>query len=281
MARLPSATESVTATLAYARTDIDPRAMDTTDTKSLDALETHEVTITDARSGAGDLALDEDGFILRSAPSVMSDFFDVDAVHAVYIPEMRELITGCTGAHDMVPLEHVIRGPLRMASERPDYPRQLLGWALKAHIDADEPTYRTWASNVAPPELAERCLTEPFAVYNLWRPMVPVEQKPLALCHARTVRPHDLVPAYYDGRFPGMPDSEYYPAITYAHLAHHADQRWYYFSDMTPEEVIVFKQWDSDESRARCVPHSAFEDPTSRPGAALRTSIEVRLFVLR
>jgi hypothetical protein len=78
-----------------------------------------------------------------------------------------------------------------------------------------------------------------------------------------------------------MPDSEYYPAITYFHLAHNPAHRWYYFPDMQPDEVVIFKQWDTDESKALCVPHSAFEDPTSRSDAVPRTSIEVRVFALR
>jgi hypothetical protein len=95
------------------------------------------------------------------------------------------------------------------------------------------------------------------------------------------VRPEDLVPASFDGRYPGMPESEWYPAITYFHLAHHPDQRWYYFSDMQPDEVAVFKQWDTDGRRARWVPHSAFDDPTSRPDPVPRASIEVRALAIR
>jgi hypothetical protein len=55
------------------------------------------------------------------------------------------------------------------------------------------------------------------------------------------------------------------------------DHRWLYFSDMTPDEVIIFKGFDSDLSRATGVMHTAFDDPTSQAGSP-RASIESRFF---
>jgi hypothetical protein len=271
----------VEATIAHARQDVDLQAAHSSDALSRDVLEDCTVAITDARPGASRLSLDEDGFVLRKEQTAVADFFDLDQINDVYLPEALGLVIALSGARDGVVLEHVIRGPVRMAADHPEYGRHMLGWALKAHIDGDEATYRTWAAHVAEPALAARCEVEPFAVYNVWRPITPVEQRPLALCHARSVQRDDLVPAFYDGRFPGMPASEYYPAIAYFHLAHNPEHRWYYFPDMQPDEILVFKQWDSDESNARCVPHSAFVDPTSRPDPVPRTSIEVRVFALR
>jgi len=47
-------------------------------------------------------------------------------------------------------------------------------------------------------------------------------------------------------------------------VAHNPDQKWYYASDMTPEEAWVFKIFDSKKNgRARCAVHSSF--PSSRP----------------
>jgi hypothetical protein len=48
---------------------------------------------------------------------------------------------------------------------------------------------------------------------------------------------------------------------------------------MTPGEAVVFKVFDSDESAGpRFTAHSAFKDPTSRPDARPRQSIEMRAF---
>jgi hypothetical protein len=52
---------------------------------------------------------------------------------------------------------------------------------------------------------------------------------------------------------------------------------WRYFSDMTRDEVLVFKLYDSDIERGakawRC-PHTSFFDP--REGTIPRESVEVR-----
>jgi hypothetical protein len=53
--------------------------------------------------------------------------------------------------------------------------------------------------------------------------------------------------------------------------------RWYYFPDMDVSEALLLKCYDSEtDGRARFLPHSAFDDPTSPPDAPPRESIEVR-----
>jgi hypothetical protein len=68
-------------------------------------------------------------------------------------------------------------------------------------------------------------------------------------------------------------DVEFFTQL-YVRREHH---RWYYFSDMTPGEVLVFKSFDSDAARAGYVPHCAFLDPNRGAGAA-RMSIEARIW---
>jgi hypothetical protein len=48
---------------------------------------------------------------------------------------------------------------------------------------------------------------------------------------------------------------------------------------MAPDEAILIKGYDSAEGVARFTPHSAFDDPRSRPGAPERESIETRSLV--
>ncbi len=56
---------------------------------------------------------------------------------------------------------------------------------------------------------------------------------------------------------------------------HSPDHRWWYFPDMTADEVIFIKFHDSDHNRAWHAPHTAFRD-ASRPDAVERRSIEFR-----
>lgn len=52
--------------------------------------------------------------------------------------------------------------------------------------------------------------------------------------------------------------------------------RWY-FPGMDADKVIILKTYESEiDGRARFVGHTAFEDPTSKPDAKTRESIEIR-----
>ena len=51
----------------------------------------------------------------------------------------------------------------------------------------------------------------------------------------------------------------------------------YYYSGMKKNEVILFKQWDSDTTlKGRLTFHTAFSDPNAPADAPTRQSIEVR-----
>ena len=56
-------------------------------------------------------------------------------------------------------------------------------------------------------------------------------------------------------------------------------RRWFYKNDLTPEEVLIFKCFDSKlDGRARRVPHSAFHVPGTEDKEE-RASIELRCLV--
>ena len=53
-------------------------------------------------------------------------------------------------------------------------------------------------------------------------------------------------------------------------------QRYCYFPQMNPDEVLVFKQLDSRIEKSLVCPHTSFIDPTAAPDAAERHSIDIR-----
>src|SRR4029077_4965480 len=111
-----------------------------------------------------------------------------------------------------------------------------------------------------------------FAVINVWKPLRrPVEGAPLAVCDARTIAPADLVET--DLRYRDRTGEVYSLRFSPAH-------RWFYYAGMRTDEALLLKCFDSDPTRARFTAHSAFDDPTSRPGARPRESIEVRTLAL-
>jgi hypothetical protein len=63
-------------------------------------------------------------------------------------------------------------------------------------------------------------------------------------------------------------------------MAYNPAQKWYYASDMTPEEAWVFKIFDSKmDGTAKCAVHSSFPLAGQGDYGDPRTSVEVRAFV--
>jgi hypothetical protein len=119
------------------------------------------------------------------------------------------------------------------------------------------------------PDEADALLSRRFAIIQVWRAInQPIETNPLALADARTVAMDDLLVA--ERRYPNRVGQTY-------RLKHNPAHRWFYFPRMRRDEAIVFKVYDSQtDGRARFTPHTAFDDPTTSPGAPPRQSIEAR-----
>jgi hypothetical protein len=119
---------------------------------------------------------------------------------------------------------------------------------------------------------AEELLKHRFGIVNVWRPIRgPVLDSPLALCDARSFTDADLIAS--DLVYPhvrGETSSvEYKPT-----------HRWFYFSKMEPDEVLLIRVHDSaNDGRARLSFHTSFENPLAPPDAPPRESIEVRALV--
>jgi len=58
------------------------------------------------------------------------------------------------------------------------------------------------------------------------------------------------------------------------------NHKWYYFPSMSKDEVLLFKQWDSDSQLSgRVCFHTAIKDPSAPDGAPPRQSIETRAMI--
>jgi hypothetical protein len=222
------------------------------------------VRIRNARPIASRLELDREGFALVRHDTAVKDFYDEDEVRRVYYKEAEQLIKAQTGAVKVVIFDHTIRVAERAVARGLRAPVQLV------HNDYTEKSgprrVRDLLGDEAPSRLERR-----FAEYNVWRPIVgPVRMMPLALVDAASIAPGDLVTAdlVYRDRIGEIYHGLYSP-----------DHRWFYFPDMTPDEAVLIKCYDSlTDGRARFSLHSAFDDPTAPDDAPPRESIEVRSF---
>lgn len=99
--------------------------------------------------------------------------------------------------------------------------------------------------------------------------MKTIYKDPLAVADSNSVPESDLVPAHVN--YPSH-QKEFYTVLP--NPAH----RWYFKYRQTPDETLFIKIYDSDESVANRVPHSAFSDPEEVERED-RESVEVRTLV--
>jgi hypothetical protein len=226
----------------------------------------HPMAIRDGR-GLG-TSLDREGFALIPHASAVSDFEDLDQVGRLHPDEIATLVQSLTGA------DHVaITGPgvLRF-SEKSGRAGALNNShpARFAHVDVSDATAQDFAARSNPKDMPPRR----FAQYNIWRAFSgPPQDVPLALCDARTVEANDLLlaDAIFDAK-----DAPLWSFESWV-VAHNPAHAWHWFSDLTAQEVLVFKTHDSDPARAHCVPHVAFDHPACPADAPPRASIEMRV----
>ncbi len=100
---------------------------------------------------------------------------------------------------------------------------------------------------------------------------------PLAVCDARTVAPADLVVA--DGVYDEGDPSTWWTSEAFL-VRHNPGHRWLYFSDMQPDEAMVFLAYDNAQHERPATPHSAFDNPTCPANAPGRESIEARAYAV-
>jgi hypothetical protein len=223
------------------------------------------VNIADARALPEPPSLDREGFALLVHETSVADFYDKDAVTRVYYPEVIRLLKDATGATEV----HIFDHTLRVEDEAK---RRAHGTRLPVAVVHNDYTERSGPQrvrDVLAPEEAERFLAHRFTMVNVWRSIGPsAERFPLAVADGRTVPQDDYIAV--DIVYPDRTGEIY-------QLAHTGGQRWYYFSDMQPDEVMLLKCFDTArDGRTRYTAHSGFTNPHAPPGTPPRESIEAR-----
>ena len=98
----------------------------------------------------------------------------------------------------------------------------------------------------------------------------------LAICDARTVS--DDAAIVLQTHNPPTADNPEVETIEVRLCTYEAKHRWYWFKDMTPDELLVFKGYDSDCPGSATGAHIAFDNPLAdHPNG--RISIEARFLV--
>ncbi|KAL7894038.1 hypothetical protein HDV63DRAFT_396876 [Trichoderma sp. SZMC 28014] len=147
--------------------------------------------------------------------------------------------------------------------------------AYKAHADLSyQGGLKTLEAYLNEQELGHlRDGSSRFRIINCWRPLVGVvEDVPLAMCDRRNVQEADWLPYdRIDDTGPGeglwLKQREWY--------------KWYWYSQMTKHDIILFRSWDSKAPEFQGhTPHAAFVNPAAKKACEPRASIEVRLIAI-
>ncbi|WP_432195545.1 CmcJ/NvfI family oxidoreductase [Streptomyces sp. bgisy027] len=230
----------------------------------------HTVEIHDARPFQDELSLDREGFQLVRHTSSVVHSTELAELDRVYHQEMAELIKQVSGAREVI----VQRSGLVLRTSERAQERVGTTPARFAHLDYTQTSAEQFRDSVLKAEGAEPAPYSRYVIYQAWRATsTPPHDSTLALVDATTVGEHDTRLFYGVFGPEGAPMSLLEAQLGLAS----ADHRWLYFSGMTSDEVILFKGFDSDSSRATGVMHTAFDDPMSQDGSP-RASIESRFF---
>jgi hypothetical protein len=232
---------------------------------------------------------DEHGFVLLGHRSAVSDWetaagspepSDV-AIH--YLPEIEAVLR-----------ERLLPGRKIEIMQRPDPLRRGRGTATPSYGDGvhqdfglTPDDYQTNVEAFASPEAGkwwragyERDEVEGYMMVDFWRTTNmagPLRHMPLALLDPASVEMADVVPTLLSGVAPNG------KATSALSLRFDPGQSWYFYPDMTGEEMLAFKifeRWkEGGDARLRTCFHSAFRDPGAPADAEERQSCEHRVGV--
>ena len=260
-----------------------------------------------ASTSTNTFTTDNAGFALHHAPISEMPFSQDAAIRQNYYPEVEALLRKHLqgSIKKVVIFDHTIRRRHR------DAPRQPV---QQVHVDQTPSAAEVRVRRHLPAHEAEELLQGRYQIVNVWRPIGFVaEDFPLAVVDWRSTRPDDFVPV--DLLYPTRSDSPMEEAGIAANddrgreqlpkagsegstegyevrgetlgVAANERHQFYYAKDMTPNEVMLLKCFDSRgeglpggwPGEALRTPHTAFVDPDTRADAPGRQSIEVRCLV--
>jgi len=293
---ISSQAKSITAQINYnvsrpSSTPTEKWFIDINDPKNNTNYDPHPISLSilDMRGQETKAHIDTTGFQPITSPSSITVPSDViltsseEEVARLYYPEVEALLLQQTGGSRVIIFDHTIRRPPDPSNPIKRQP------VLQAHSDQTPASaHRRVARHDQSSTPYKR-----FQIINVWRPLKnTVYDYPLAVCDFNTLDVvNDLVPTdlIYP---PPLPVGETYS------LRYSEKQQWWYWSEMTPNDILLLKIYDSasremtkvkiaganvNESELRDVagttPHTAFLDEKGAKKGIQRHSIEVRALV--
>lgn len=232
------------------------------------AYDPRAVTLRDIRSLPNASTLEEKGFMLAQVPFVCPSGADPEDHLRTFHAAMLDYLERTTSAAKVVLIGPFVR--------HADPARALPGKTPAHYVHADytaKSFMRTARALVADEPEGERFLAGRIAILQTWTAISPPPQDSvLTVLDRRTLVPDDIVEGTV---VVGVAeDPRPHPALLFRHNPAH---KWYFLSDMTPNDTLVFVGCDSYDLTMPGTPHTAIANPT--PGTTHRVSAEMRAFV--
>jgi hypothetical protein len=236
-------------------------------------LEKHVVSINAIHGERANFRLGRDGVEIVPGRAVPR-YRPSETGRAAYLGALEQSVAQLTGASQVVALGNgVIRRSERSGRHGRDG-TTVLGRFAHCDFSRAAAGSRSWVEHLLPAAEAAPRLAGRYAIYNVWQCLTdPPQDTPLAFCDPATVAQADVV-----GCDQVIPTAD--ASATRFELSlyrHNPRQRWFYFPNLRPEELLVFTGYDSDPARPQGIAHAAFTDASCPPGAPPRESIDERL----
>jgi hypothetical protein len=236
------------------------------------ALEPHGLRLHDARPIAGELSLDRQGFILARHACGLEADSDLQAAGPAYLDSVAAHLKRMTGAARVLPQG---KGLLMRRSERAGV-TAAIGPSRWVHCDYTPAAARKWVGWIEAWQGLQLRQYPRFAIYQTWRCLTPPPcDNTLVLCDSSSFDWADAIP--FDACL-AKPYDEPGNQFESQFARYNPRQRWFYFSDLEPDELIVFQGFDSDPDRYAQPLHNSIDLPDAPPDAAPRVSVEARFF---
>lgn len=246
--------------------------------------------------------LQKNGFEIAHLPSNMTeeDWTSEERRKEIYFAEVSAVLKRVTGAKFVYSYEHMVRRKsLTEALSIPsDGQVDIDGPVRRVHIDESPPSARREFRYYLNPDRAvdeeqrkeyKELQMRPFGIYNIWKPLKTIRRDPLCFCDPRSLRVSDL----RSGRVtvPNVGEIENF-AILPPKEGEEGRHEWHFLKGQREDEALVFKIYDSRDSRGEeleneenewglnkfGVAHTSFVDLGTEGMIETRESCEVRSF---
>ncbi len=223
----------------------------------------YEIEIADAGAFAAPSSLEREGFVAVPQKVDIPDLAVSKDAQARFRAQVAVLMKKLTGADEIImsPDTFVRRQKKLDPGDHPPID----------FVHSDYMPGVTGVGTIGPARYGNWSGERRHAMYNLWKLLSGGRtNRPLALCDARSIADEDIV----------VGESHHDIVFETVFLRYNPDHRWAYFPELTSDELLVFKQADSDASQPRVVPHAAFFDESCPADAEPRISMECRCLAL-